>query len=41
MSDGPELLPADVKPSHYEVKLTPNFENFTFDGEVVSSGEHF
>ena len=35
MSDGPELLPADVKPSHYEVKLTPNFENFTFDGQVV------
>ena len=33
-SDGPELLPGDVKPSNYNVRLTPSFDDFTFDGTV-------
>ena len=33
-SDGPELLPGDVKPSNYSVRLTPSFDDFTSDGTV-------
>ncbi|XP_067208071.1 puromycin-sensitive aminopeptidase isoform X1 [Linepithema humile] len=27
-------LPPDVRPYHYDIKLSPNLETFTFDGEV-------
>ena len=27
-------LPNSVKPYHYELKLEPDLENFTFDGHV-------
>lgn len=36
-SDGPELLPADVKPTNYALRLTPNFDDVTFDGSVSIS----
>lgn len=28
------LLPTNVRPVHYRVHLTPNFETFKFDGDV-------
>ena len=28
------VLPDNVRPVHYDLTLTPNFDNFTFDGEV-------
>lgn len=28
------LLPSNVRPKHYRVHLTPNFETFQFDGQV-------
>jgi aminopeptidase 2 len=28
------LLPTNVRPNHYRVHLTPNFETFKFDGQV-------
>lgn len=28
-----ELLPTEIKFHHYELKITPNLENFTFEGE--------
>ncbi len=28
------ILPDNVRPVHYDLTLTPNFDNFTFDGEV-------
>ena len=28
------VLPANVRPVHYDLTLTPNFDDFTFDGEV-------
>lgn len=31
---GREVLPKNVKPLHYHLKLEPNFEKFTFEGEV-------
>jgi aminopeptidase 2 len=33
-SDTSYRLPKTVKPISYEVKLKPNFENFTFEGDV-------
>ncbi|MCJ1471818.1 Aminopeptidase 2 mitochondrial [Lambiella insularis] len=30
-----EVLPANVKPVHYDLTLEPNFDNFTFEGTVV------
>ena len=27
-------LPTSVKPSHYELELEPDLENFTFNGSV-------
>lgn len=30
-----EILPANVKPLHYNLTLEPDFEKFTYEGEVV------
>ena len=35
VSKGREVLPANVKPAHYSLTLEPNFEKFTYEGEVV------
>ena len=35
VSKGRELLPTNVKPLHYALTLEPDFENFTYEGEVV------
>ena len=32
---GREILPANVKPTHYRLTLEPDFEKFTFNGTVV------
>ena len=29
------ILPDNVRPIHYDLTLTPNFDDFTFDGEVA------
>lgn len=29
------LLPTNVKPSHYDLTLEPDFEKFTYEGNVV------
>ena len=34
------VLPDNVRPVHYDLTLTPNFDDFTFDGEVDVDGEH-
>jgi aminopeptidase 2 len=34
ITQGREVLPTNVKPLHYDVKLEPNFEDFTFKGTV-------
>lgn len=31
---GREVLPKNVKPLHYHLKLEPNFDNFEYEGEV-------
>lgn len=35
VSQGREVLPSNVKPVHYSLTLEPNFEKFTYEGEVV------
>ena len=30
-----EVLPANVKPLHYDLTLEPNFADFSYDGKVV------
>ncbi|KAK2761286.1 Aminopeptidase 2 mitochondrial [Arachnomyces sp. PD_36] len=32
---GREILPANVKPLHYDLTLEPDFEKFTYEGSVV------
>jgi aminopeptidase 2 len=34
ISKGREILPANVKPTNYDLTLEPDFENFTYDGSV-------
>ena len=35
ISKGREILPANVKPVHYDLTLEPDFEKFTYEGTVV------
>ena len=35
VSKGREVLPANVKPVHYSLTLEPDFDKFTYEGEVV------
>jgi aminopeptidase 2 len=35
IAKGREVLPKNVKPTHYDLTLEPNFETFKFDGKVV------
>ncbi|KAI9894381.1 MAG: Aminopeptidase 2 mitochondrial [Vezdaea aestivalis] len=35
VSGGREVLPANVRPLNYDLKLEPNFDDFTYKGEVV------
>ena len=30
-----DILPAHVKPSHYDVTIVPDLEKFTFEGHVL------
>lgn len=30
-----EVLPANVKPTHYDLTLEPDFEKFTYEGTVI------
>ena len=34
MSSEYSRLPPDIRPSHYKLRLEPNFESFIFNGEV-------
>ncbi|KAF8533917.1 peptidase family M1-domain-containing protein [Trichophaea hybrida] len=34
ITQGREVLPTNVKPLHYDLKLEPNFKDFTFEGTV-------
>jgi aminopeptidase 2 len=34
LAAGREILPANVKPIHYDLTLTPDFKTFKFDGAV-------
>lgn len=35
ISKGREVLPANVKPVHYDLTLEPDFDSFTYNGTVV------
>lgn len=35
ITNGREVLPTNVKPIHYSLTLEPDFEKFTYEGEVV------
>jgi aminopeptidase 2 len=35
VSNGRQILPANVKPRHYDLTLEPDFEKFTFEGTVI------
>ncbi len=35
ITQGREILPANVKPLHYDLTLEPNFSDFTYEGTVV------
>lgn len=35
ITKGREVLPANVKPLHYDLTLEPDFEKFTYDGTVT------
>lgn len=32
---GREVLPKNVKPTHYDLTLEPDFEKFTYEGTVI------
>ena len=34
-SQGREVLPTNVKPTHYDLTLEPDFEKFSYEGTVV------
>lgn len=34
ISQAREILPANVKPLHYDLTLEPDFEKFTYEGKV-------
>lgn len=35
VSGGREVLPANVKPTHYDLTLEPDLEKFTYHGRVI------
>ena len=35
VSKAREVLPANVKPIHYDLTLEPDFENFSYEGTVI------
>jgi aminopeptidase 2 len=35
ISSGREVLPTNVKPTHYDLTLEPHFETFKYDGKVI------
>ena len=35
VSKGREVLPTNVKPTHYELTLEPDFAKFNYEGTVV------
>jgi hypothetical protein len=35
ITQGREVLPANVKPVHYDLTLEPDFANFTYQGTVT------
>lgn len=35
ITHGREVLPTNVKPLHYNLTLEPDFETFTYEGNVV------
>lgn len=35
ITKGREVLPANVKPLHYDLTLEPDFEKFTYEGSVT------
>jgi aminopeptidase 2 len=35
VAHGREILPANVKPLHYDLTLEPDFDKFTYEGTVV------
>jgi len=35
MTNSREILPANVKPVHYDLTLEPNLEKFIFEGTVI------
>lgn len=35
VAQGREVLPANVKPVHYDLTLEPDFDSFTYEGTVT------
>lgn len=35
VTKGREILPANVKPKHYDITLEPDLEGFTYKGKVI------
>jgi len=35
VTKGREVLPANVKPTHYDITLEPDLEAFTYTGKVI------